>query len=160
MPVRVEKMRVPDPFIMNEDEVNKAVAVYLVKHGFQNVKYLKGNETGIDVYGEKDGWSIYVESKGSHANNHGKDTVFDSNQIKTHTYMQICKLMELRNTLPAKTILVMANPNIVRIKERVEKVNTPLKQLEFIQFWVEEDGRVLINSPESCAGLLLQLDLI
>lgn len=160
MPVLVERMKVPDPFIMNEDEVNEAVANYLIKRGFVNVRYLKGNETGIDVYGEKEGWSIYVESKGSHANNHGKDTVFDSNQIKTHTYMQICKLMELRNTLPPKTLLIMANPNIRRIKERVEKVNKPIEQLEFIQFWVEEDGRIVVKSPESCTELLLQLNLI
>lgn len=88
MPVKNSKLRPRDPFVMNEDRVNQLVANFFKSRGFDSFQYLSGKETGIDVQAEKSGWRAYVESKGSQANHHDEDTVFDTSQIKVHTYNQ------------------------------------------------------------------------
>lgn len=125
MPIRNSTLQTTNLFIMNEDTVNEAVWNFIKAAGFHCPNFLTGNKIGVDVEGEKDGWRIYVESKGSHANKHDLDTVFDSGQIKTHTYMQIGKLMEYQTTGNENSLYVMANPDIPRIRNRVDKVMKP-----------------------------------
>ncbi|MEC3885511.1 hypothetical protein VKA52_17465 [Halobacillus sp. HZG1] len=160
MPVTNSRLINPDPFVMNEDEVNVAVANFLKKSMFENVKYLSGNKTGIDVRGSKNGWAIFVESKGSQANKHEKTVVFDTNQIKTHTYMQICKLMEYDNEQHSNVILAMANPDIPRIRQRVQKVNSSLEKLQLLQIWVQKDYSVIIEASNTQRSVLNKLNLV
>lgn len=145
---------------MNEDTVNEAVWNFINAAGFRCPDFLTGNKTGVDVEGEKDGWRIYVESKGSHANAHDLDTVFDSGQIKTHTYMQIGKLMEYQTIGTEKSLYVMANPDILRIRNRVDKVMKSINFAGFIRFWIREDGNVEVDYPLQAERTLLELGLI
>lgn len=160
MPKLLSKMIIPDPFLMNEDTVNIAVWEFLIEKKFSSPAPLKGNQHGIDVQGEKLGWKIYVESKGSHANNHNNDTVFGQGQIKVHTYNQIGKLMEYKNDDTEKSIYVMANPDIPRIRKRVQRVAKSLDILGFIRFWIQEDKSIIIDYPDYLENQLLQLGLI
>lgn len=160
MPTSNSKMVSKDPFIMNEDTVNEAVWNFLKATGFHCPNFLTGNQMGIDVEGEKDGWRIFVESKGSQANTHGFDTVFDSGQIKTHTYMQIGKLMEYQTIANENSLFVMANPDIPRIRNRVNKVIASLNYAGFIRFWIQEDGNVKIDAPIQVKDKLIEIDLI
>lgn len=160
MPVSNSKMKKPDPFIMNEDHVNKAVANFLRGIGCNNVVYLLGKEHGIDVKAEKNGWKIWVESKGSRGNDHANDIVFDSGQIKTHADRQILKLMEYANNTDGKTLFIMANPNIERIRNRVNKVKRLLDEMQFIQFWVNSDDTILVEFPHQIKDTLKNLKFI
>ena len=160
MPKPLSKMKIPDPFVMNEDTVNITVWKFLDHKEFICPEPLKGKERGIDVQGEKFGWKIYVESKGSHANAHDGDTVFGQGQIKVHTYNQIGKLMEYINNSNEKSIYVMANPDIPRIRKRVQKVAKSLDTLGIIRFWVQNDKSIKIEFPEYLENQLLQLGLI
>lgn len=99
------------------------------------------------MQGTKLGWMIYVESKGSHANNHDSNTVFGQGQIKIHTYNQIGKLMEYKNIGNEKSLYVMANPDIPRIRNRVQKVVDSLNNLQFIRFWIQENKSIIIEYP-------------
>lgn len=160
MPIRNSKLSVRDPFIMNEDTVNEAVWNFIKAAGFHCPDFLTGNKTGVDVEGEKDGWRIYVESKGSHANAHDLDTVFDSGQIKTHTYMQIGKLMEYQTIGNENSLYVMANPAIPRIRNRVDKVVKSINYAGFVRFWIREDGSVEVEYPVQVEKALLEVGLI
>ncbi|TFD97064.1 hypothetical protein [Jeotgalibacillus sp. R-1-5s-1] len=160
MPKPLSKMKVPDPFLMNEDTVNFSVWRFLNENEFVCPHPLTGRERGIDVQGEKDGWKIYIESKGSHANNHDVDTVFGQGQIKVHTYNQIGKLMEYKNVHSEKSIFVMANPDIPRIRKRVQKVDKSLDALGFIRFWVQNDQSIKLEYPNHMKEQLLHLGLI
>ena len=97
MPIENNRLYPPDPFVMNEDEVNMHVANYLKSKGFYDVKYLTGKSRGVDVHGKKDCIEVFVESKGSHANYHGKDIVLDNSHLWDHLCKQICKLIEYRD---------------------------------------------------------------
>ncbi|SIS62729.1 hypothetical protein [Salimicrobium flavidum] len=147
MPIMNSKQLTKDPFVMDEDTVNEIVAEYLKRNGFENVSFLTGKQTGVDVQGEKEDWNVLVESKGSQANDHEGETVFDGGQIKTHTYMQVCKLMELREESNPSNIMVMANPDIPRIRKRVKAIESSIKELDIVQFWVKENRDVEVILP-------------
>ncbi|MFK9092578.1 hypothetical protein [Bacillus salipaludis] len=72
MPKQNSKIKIRDPFVMNEDQVKESVANFLTSHGF-NTHFLTGRSKGIDGKGSKNGWEIFVESIGSHANDHDDD---------------------------------------------------------------------------------------
>lgn len=55
MPIKNSKLTVRDPFVMNGDTVNQAVAKFLKANGFSTVEYLKGSAHGGDVIGVKMG---------------------------------------------------------------------------------------------------------
>lgn len=160
MPTSNSRLLIKDPFVMNEDTVNEVVWNFIKTAGFHCPDFLTGNSTGVDVEGKKDGWRIYVESKGSHANAHDLDTVFDSGQIKTHTYMQIGKLMEYQTIGDENSLYVMANPDIPRIRNRVDKVTRSINYAGFIRFWIQQDGTVKIDYPLQIEKALLEVGLI
>lgn len=149
MPKLLSNMRIPDPFAMNEDTVNLSVWELLKDKGFDCPAPLSGKQKGIDVEGERLSWNIYVESKGSHGNEHNRDTVFDEGQIKVRTYNQIGKLMEYQTLGNEKRLYFLANPDIPRIRSRVSKVVNSLDVLGFIRFWVQEDKSIKIEFPKN-----------
>ena len=65
MPKSNSALRNPDPFIMNEDTVNAAIANFLKSKGFDCESPLTGRQQGIDVKASKGSIQIFVESKGS-----------------------------------------------------------------------------------------------
>ncbi|MCG3087272.1 hypothetical protein [Sporosarcina cyprini] len=160
MPKKLSKMRVKDPFVMNEDTVNFAVWEFLKQRDFDCPNPLIGQQQGVDVQGEKLGWKIYIESKGSHGNKHDTDTVFGQGQIKVHTYNQIGKLMEYKNSSSKQSLYAMANPDIPRIRQRVNKVANSLDLLGFIRFWVHEDKSINTEYPDHLEAQLRLLGII
>lgn len=74
--------------------------------------------------------------------------------------MQIGKLMELKNNQYERTLLALANPDIPRIRCRVNGVSRSLDQLGFIQLWVQEDKSVVIKCPVQLQKVLIDLVLI
>ncbi|MGM0898315.1 MAG: hypothetical protein ACQEV0_10455 [Bacillota bacterium] len=160
MPTSNSSLLIKDPFVMNEDTVNEAVWNFIKTAGFHCPDFLTGNRAGVDVEGKKGGWRIYIESKGSHANAHDLDTVFDSGQIKTHTYMQIGKLMEYQTIGDENSLYVMANPDIPRIRNRVDKVMKSINYAGFVRFWIREDGRVEVDYPIQVEKALMEVGLI
>ena len=160
MPIKNSRLTICDPFLLNENTVNLAVADFLISKGFTSVEHLLGTAHGVDVIGKKNDTTIYVESKGSRPNIHDDDIVFDTGQIKTHAYMQVCKLMEYYNSGNQNKILVLANPDIPRIRTRVEKVRKSIEVLEFTQFWVQEDLTVKVEYPKASRKILKKLNLI
>ncbi|WP_413379045.1 hypothetical protein [Alkalihalobacillus sp. 1P02AB] len=160
MPKNNSKFLKPDPFIMNEDTVNYSVFNYLRQKGFCELKCLTGKKHGIDVEGKKNEWTIWVESKGSTGNDASGDMVFDSGQIKTHADRQIMKLMEYLNVVDENVLLVLANPDIPRIRGRIAKIDKILDQIGLIQFWVQEDQTVQIEYPEQLQSVLVDLEIM
>lgn len=161
MPKSLSKMKanIKDPFVMNEDTVNIAVWNFLNSVGCTCPPPLKGRSHGVDVQGEKNGWKIFVESKGSHGNDHDDDTVFGQGQIKVHTYVQVGKLMEYQTEKDINCLFVMANPDIPRIRKRVNLVINSLNKLGLIQFWVQEDNSIKIENPNYLNNTLVSLGL-
>jgi hypothetical protein len=150
LPKKITDFAVQDPFVMNENTVNKLVADYLTNSGFQDVKFLLNKQRGIDVYGRNNDLEVYVESKGSHGNDHGKDKVFDNNQLWDHLCKQIGKIMEYRTSFHfEKSIFVAANPNIPRIKKQMKKITSSLDELNIYRFWVNHDGSIVVEGPQT-----------
>lgn len=161
LPSYLNRMIEKDPFIMNENTVNIAVWNFLKSAGCICPRPLRDKEHGVDVQGEKNGWKIYVESKGSTANkNNDNNIVFDTGQIKDHTYHQIGKLMEYQQTKGIDNhLFIMANPDIPRIRYRVNSVINSLNKLGFVQFWVQEDNSIKIENPDYLNETLIKLGL-
>ncbi|MGG0666700.1 hypothetical protein ABE042_21725 [Viridibacillus arvi] len=149
MPKSLSKMKdyLKDPFVMNEDTVNIAVYNFLNSVGCNCSEPLKGRSQGVDVQGEKNGWSIYVESKGSHANDADDDTVFGQGQIKVHTYVQVGKLMEYQTENEDNRLFVMANPDIPRIRKRVNSVINSINKLGFSSFGFKKMVQLKLKIP-------------
>ena len=160
MPKSLSNMRKKDLFTMNEDTVNLSVHAFLVQAGFTCPPPLTGSQHGCDVQGEKDGWRVLVESKGSHANHHDGNTVFGGGQIRKHISSQAGKLMEYMTAFPDHAIYVMANPDIERTRNRVERVADGIEKLGIVQFWVQADQSIEVVYPERIKAVLMELGLV
>ena len=160
MPIKNSQLINPDPFVMNEDEINCHVKSFLEKCDFTNVVALRGNQPGEDVSGYKEGWKVTVESKGSHANKHSDEIVFKDDQLWDHLCKQIGKLMEYRNRGISNSLLVAANPDIPRIHKHLNKVISSLNDLEIIRFWIDQNGEITVDYPTNLKPILKKLSLI
>ena len=161
MPISNNSLRNPDSFIMNEDTVNVSVFNYLTSRGAICEKALVGRERGVDVKAKIMDFSILVESKGSQRNYLENDMVFDHGQIVNHFARQMHTLMKYANDNDDdKTLYVLANPDIVRIRNEVDKVKNSIDKLQFICFWVQEDQNILIECNENLKTILETLNLI
>ncbi|KAB0443978.1 hypothetical protein [Lysinibacillus fusiformis] len=158
MPIENKKLNTPDLFVMNEDKVNECIASYLNSKGFKHVHYLTGRTRGVDVYGKKGNLEVFVESKGSHANDHSCEIVFDDNQLWDHLCKQVCKLMVYRDDHRGKKIiLVAANPDNPRIKKYMNKIEGSIEDLKIVKMWVKENCEVIVNVPKSIEEGVLEL---
>lgn len=161
MPISNNKLRNPDSFIMNEDTVNIAVFNYLTSKGALCEKPLVGKQQGVDVKGKIFGYSIFVESKGSQPNGLVDDTVFTHSQIVSHLARQIHTLMKYADTEDVdKTLFILANPDIQRIRDEVDRVRKSINKLQFICFWIQEDKSVLIECDDKQKVILEELGLL
>jgi hypothetical protein len=150
MPIENRKLNPPDPFVMNEDTVNKHVAAFLISNGFKDVHYLSGKARGVDVYGRKGNLEVFVESKGSHGNKESKERVFKDDQLWDHLCKQVCKLMIYKDENKDKqNFIVAANPDIPRIKKFMSKIEKSVEELKIIKMWVKENGDIILDVPGS-----------
>ncbi|WP_040226842.1 hypothetical protein [Bhargavaea cecembensis] len=159
MPKINSKMRVPDPFVMNEDTVNIVVADFLIGRGFECETPLSGRQPGIDVKARKDSLEVFVESKGSQKNGASADEVFDGAQIVNHLARQIHTLMKYATKHGDGHLYVLANPDIERIRNEYAKVKKTVEKLRFVCMWVQEDRTVQVEGPEEMEGLLVSCGL-
>jgi len=161
MPVSNSSLRNPDSFIMNEDTVNISVCSFLKNKGVECDSPLVGKQRGVDVKGIISGYTILVESKGSQSNGLVDDTVFKHGQIVNHLARQLHTLMRYAETTdPNETLLILANPDIPRIRSEVDRVRTSINRLGLICFWVQENGNILIESEGEQSEILRKLRLI
>ncbi|MNI21158.1 hypothetical protein D3C73_746650 [compost metagenome] len=155
---RIPIHKCPDPFMMNENEVNAAVAHFLMSKDVDIKKVAVDKEKGYDVYGIKGGYSIIVESKGMMANNQN-EYVFGHGQIKSHLGDQILYVLKQYEYSSENTLIMLANPNIPRIKDRLNGVSLALDRLGIIRLWVSEDKSVEIECPAEVLQVLNLLKL-
>jgi hypothetical protein len=161
MPISNSTLRNPDPFIMNEDTVNVAIADFLKSKGFECEVPLTGRQRGIDVKARKDSIEIFVESKGSQKNGATNDEVFTHGQIVNHIARQIHTLMKYANQYGGENnIYVLANPDIQRIKSEYCRIDKMVEKMQFVCMWVQPDQSVVVESPESLRDLLINLKLL
>lgn len=88
-----------------------------------------------------------------------EDTVFDSAQIPIHLAEQIQLLLKLYQRIDDHSILVMANPDIPRIRQQAEIVSKALNHLLIIQFWVQLNGSVQLLFPNILSAQIQLLGL-
>lgn len=67
--------------------------------------------------------------------------------------------MEYQTENEDNRLFVMANPDIPRIRKRVNSVISSINKLGFIQFWVQEDSTIKIENPEQLNETLISLGL-
>lgn len=157
MPTQISKTS--DPFSMTENEVNIAVAEFLRDKGANILRIAVDREQGYDVHAEMKGYSFIIESKGSRKNNQ-TETVFDSGQLKVHASAQIFYLMKQLESKPEKTFLVLANPDIPRIRKLISDLSTSLDKLGLIRIWVSAEREIKIEYPEELKGVFIDLGLV
>ena len=161
MPISNSILRNPDPFIMNEDTVNIAIADFLKSKGFDCEVPLTGRQQGIDVKASKGNIEIFVESKGSQKNGATNDEVFNHGQIVNHLARQIHTLMKYATQYGEENnIFVLANPDIQRIKSEYHRVDKMVEKMRFVCMWVQQDHSVVVGSPEDLRDLLIDLNLL
>jgi len=156
---RIPIQKCPDPFMMNENEVNISVADFLKSKHVDVQKVAVDKEKGFDVFGVKNGFSIIVESKGMMANNQDK-YVFGYGQIKSHLGDQILYVMKQYEYSSGKTLLMIANPDVPRIRCRLGEVSIALDKLGIIRLWVKADGVVELEYPQDVSQVLNSLELV
>jgi|SRR5690625_742324 len=161
MPISNSRLKNPDPFIMNEDTVNVAIANYLTSKGFDCEPPLTGRQQGVDVKATKDDIQIYVESKGSQKNGATGDEVFTHGQIVNHLARQLHTLMKYATQYGKENnIYVLANPDIQRIRSEYLRVGSMVEKLQFVCMWVQQDQSVIVECPLVLKDLLINLDLM
>jgi hypothetical protein len=159
MPIKNSTQKNPDLFVMNEDTVNIAVTKYLTSKGFICDKPLTGRQTGVDVKARKGDFTILVESKGSQKNHAEEDEVFNHGQIVNHLARQIHTLMKYANEYDnEKTLFVLANPDIERIRKEYLRVNKMIEKMGFVCMWVQEEKSVVVEVPEKVKGMLYKFE--
>ncbi|MFC4596871.1 hypothetical protein [Cohnella hongkongensis] len=156
---RIPTQKCPDPFMMNENEVNTAVAHFLKSKHVDVQKVAVDKEKGYDVFGVKNGYSIIVESKGMMANNQDK-YVFGYGQIKSHLGDQILYVLKQYEHSSGNTLLMIANPDIPRIRSRLDEVSLALDKLGIIRLWVTADRFVELEYPQEVFQVLNSLELV
>ncbi|QGM30150.1 hypothetical protein GI482_07070 [Bacillus sp. N3536] len=160
MPKSNNTLRTPDPFIMNEDTVNIAIANFLITKGFVTDNPLKGKQRGIDVKAKKDCVEIFVESKGSQKNGLTTDEVFDHGQIVNHIARQLHTLMKYASEHGTENkIYVLANPDLLRIRSEYEKVEKMIRKMEFVAMWVKKDLSIKVEGPDNLIDYLNKQNL-
>lgn len=159
MTVKIPIEKCKDPFVMDENTVNSAISSYFASKMVEVKSVAKDKQRGFDVYGEKNGYSLIVESKGSLGNNQCTH-VFGTGQLKDHLSAQIFYLMKQYEYKSDKTILIMANPDIPRIRNMINEISLSLDELKFIRFWINANKQVRVECPDDLAELLKYLDLI
>jgi hypothetical protein len=157
MPEINSHLKNPDPMIMNKNQCEAIVRKYLEEKDFQFKTV--DTKNGVDLIASKLGWKLFIETRGNQAMKHPADKVFDSTQISIHLAEQIQLLLKIYQKLDNHSILVMANPEIPRIKLQVELVLKALNTLNIVQLWVHKDSTITIKYPEVLNDKMVELGL-
>jgi hypothetical protein len=143
--------------MLNEDEVNRAVKLFLEERGWISVRALAGREHGVDVEGQHPSGArrVQVESKGGtsgHANSRRHGQTFDSSQVTSHVARAVFAALRLRERSRGNTILI-ALPDDSPHQSCVEGVSGALKALGVALLAVSEGGvRVVHGTADPDPG--------
>jgi hypothetical protein len=156
MPIHNNKLKVPDPFIMKKEDVNQCIVAFLETNGFD--VSLMGQRDEIDIIAVRDNMKFYIESRGNQATMHTGDKLFDSSQLDIHLSEQVTTLMKNYSEMNNEKWLVIANPNIPRLKNRIARIEEALDKLGIIRIWVNDDKSLFVEG--SATDLLENYQLL
>lgn len=132
--------------MLTENDVVNAVCKKIKNEGYTIKKKCNTNQKGIDIVGEKDGSTIYIEAKGGTSSKpktkrYGKP--FNSNQVKDHVAKALLTTCETISNKSGENIdIAMAFPDNEDHRNRIAKIQPVIEKLEIILFWVKEDKSV------------------
>ncbi|MGQ7890621.1 hypothetical protein [Paenibacillus sp. WC2504] len=156
MPSINSQLNKPDPFIINKNQCEDIIHSYLQERGF--VLKVVDSRNDADLHAVKLGRKLFIESRGNQAMGHDINTVFDSTQIGIHLAEQIQLMLKLYESIDEHTILVIANPDIPRIRQQVERISKALSDLKIASLWVQKDKKnVIVEYPHILTEPMKQL---
>jgi hypothetical protein len=155
VPEKNSHLTTPDPIIMNKDLCESIVYDFLIKKGFQFKAVDTRNDA--DLCALKSGCKLLVETRGNQAKTHNADTVFDSAQLSIQLAEQVQVLLKLFD--PERSILVLANPDIPRIRKQVSSIYKALEHLKIVCFWVHPNRTIEVQYPTHLSENMKLLDL-
>lgn len=138
MPVNQSRLTNQDPIVMNKKKCEERIIKFLTEHGFELVSHGTRNEP--DIVASKLGWRIAVEVRGNQAISHDAKTVFDTTQLNVHFAEQIYDVMRAYNGTGSRTLHVIANPDIPRIRTIDANVSKALNDFNVVRFWLSDSG--------------------
>jgi hypothetical protein len=150
MPSKNSHLNNPDPIVINKIQCEDIISSFLQKKEFEFKVVDTKNDA--DLHATKLGWKLLIEARGNQAKGHGMDTVFDSTQIGIHLAEQVQLMLKLYERMDDRTILVMANPDIPRIRQQVERIAKALSDLRIAKLWVQKDKNVTVEYPHSLSA--------
>ncbi|ALC91471.1 hypothetical protein AM500_18005 [Bacillus sp. FJAT-18017] len=138
MPIQLSKMQNPDTAILTVDELNEAIFKHL---GTRNFIINKGRTSSDpDIRAVKFDVELIIESRGNQASkNKGNDIVFDSSQLDIHLSEHVIQMMKFQQSVSSanQLVFIMVMPDIVRLRERVKKIDKGLDTLNIVRVWVD-----------------------
>ncbi|MET1031617.1 hypothetical protein [Domibacillus tundrae] len=145
MPISLDRLKVPDEFVLTQEEVIKAVIDYLITHGW--TVQLEAAAGGHDLVAAKQEWNAYIKCKGSRGKRQQEGMVYDNNQLRGNTGDQIEKLIRVQGEAANPSLFIMANPGLDRMKWVVSKLETGLDKLDIIRVWIYPDRTIKWDIP-------------
>jgi hypothetical protein len=133
---------------LTEDKVVDAVCRALASDGYVIEQRALATQHGYDIVARKDGVALIVEAKGAGSSKagtarYGKE--FNPNQVFDHVAKAVLKALRVVSAGDARAGIAL--PDNVSHRRQIELVASALERAEVIVFWVDETGRVRVDSP-------------
>lgn len=145
MPISLDRLKVPDEFVLTQEEVIEAVMDYFIKHGW--TVQIEAASGGHDLVADKQEWNAYIKCKGSRGKRQQEGMVYDNTQLRGNTGDQIEKLIRVQGEAENPSLFIMANPGLDRMKWVVSKLETGLDKLDIIRMWIYPDRTIKWDIP-------------
>jgi hypothetical protein len=145
VPISLERLKVPDEFILTQEEIVEEAVQFLNKNGWNT--HVESTVGVHDIRAEKMVWSAYVKCKGSRGKRQQEGMVYDNTQLRSNAADQVEKLMRIQEEAETPSLFIMANPGLDRMKWIVSKLSGGLDKLDIIRMWIYPDGVVKWDVP-------------
>lgn len=136
--------------MLTENDVVTAVCKKLEDMGFDIEQALHTSEKGIDIIAVKDGYTLFIETKGEtsatqSSNRYGKP--FNQNQIKNHIGKALLAVSRLLTSNQGSIAVgvAIALPDNEGHKRVISEIEYALKKLGVLVIWVKDINTVEIN---------------
>ncbi|OLN21588.1 hypothetical protein BTO30_13985 [Domibacillus antri] len=145
MPISLERLKVPDEFVLTQEEIIEEAVRYLKKNGW--TARVESSIGGHDVQAGKMEWTAYLKCKGSRSKRQKEGMVYDNTQLRANAADQVEKLMRVQEDADTPSLFIMACPGLDRIKWIVSKLSGGLDKLDIIRMWIYPNGVVKWDIP-------------
>ncbi len=145
MPISIDRLKVPDEFVLTQEEIIEEAVHYLTFSGW--TVQIETAAGGHDIAAEKNGWTAYVKCKGSRGKRQQEGMVYDNTQLRSNAGDQIEKLMRIQEEALTPSLFIMANPGLDRMKWVISKLENGLDKLDIIRMWIYPDASVKWDVP-------------